>query len=184
MPSIQKSNPVTIEDARIFFRNFSGNEGKYNAKGDRNFNVFLEEDAAQQMASEGWNIKWLKPREEGDEPQARLEVAVSYKGKPPRVVMITSRGRTNLSENEIGILDWAEFETVDLIINPYYWEVNSKSGIKAYLKTIFVTIREDVLELKYADVPDSAMSAMIVDAEIVDEEEPRAITTGRRAIER
>lgn len=185
MPSGLKISPLTIEDARIIFRNFSGNEGRFNAKGDRNFNVLLDDDLADQMIQDGWNIKYLKPREEGDAPQARLEVTVSYnpKTRPPRVVMITSRGRTNLDESTVVILDWAEFETVDLIINPYPWEVNGKSGIKAYLKTIFVTIREDELEKKYADVPDSAMSAMVVDAEIV-EDEYDALPHGRRAITR
>lgn len=180
MPVNQKPSQITIEDARIIFRNFSGNEGKYNAKGQRNFNVLIDDELAERLLADGWNVKYLKPYEEGDEPQARLEVKVEYeKGKPPRVVMITSRGRTNLDESTVSILDWAEFEIVDLIINPHYWEVNGKSGIKAYLKTIFVTIREDELEKKYADVPDSAMSSMIVDAEIVDEE-AEALPSGRR----
>lgn len=145
---------VTIEDARIIFRNFSGKEGTYNAAGNRNFNVLLEPDLAEAMAADGWNVKYLRPREEGDEPQARVEVAVSYRIKPPRVGLITSRGRTLLGEEHLEILDYADIEKVDVILNPSFWEVNGKSGIKAYLQTIFVTIREDELERKYADVPE------------------------------
>lgn len=180
----KKMNDVVFEDCRIIFRNFSGVEGRFNAAGDRNFNLLLDEATAQAMLADGWNVKWLKPREEGDDPQPRIEVSVSYKGRPPRVVLITSRGRTNLPEDMIQVLDFAEFENVDLILHPYFWEVNGKSGIKAYLASIYVTIHEDELERKYADVPDSAQSAMIVDAEIVDEEieaprNMRAITSGQ-----
>ena len=49
---------------------------------------------------------------------------------------------------------------MDLTLNPYAWEVNGKTGVKAYLKSIFVTIVEDDLDRKYADVPDSAKSAV------------------------
>lgn len=156
-----KMTNATLEDVRIAFRNFSGKEGKYNREGDRNFCVLLPEDVARQMQNDGWNIRYLKPREEGDSQQAYLQVAVNYKGRPPRVVMITSRGKTNLEENMIDILDWADVVTADVIIRPYEWSVNGKSGIKAYLQSIYVTIEEDDLDRKYGDVPDSASSATI-----------------------
>lgn len=156
MPSAIKKrlNDLTIEDARIIFRNFSGKEGTYNAAGNRNFNVLLDPEVAQAMIEDGWNVKFLKPREEGEDPQARIEVTVSYKARPPRVGLISSRGRALLNEQLIEILDYADIEKVDVIISPYSWTVGEKTGVKAYLKTIFVTIREDELERKYADVPE------------------------------
>lgn len=159
---------MILEGVRIIFRNFSGAEGRFNAKGKRNFNVLIDDETAEAMLKDGWNIKYLMPREEGDEPQARLEVAVHYggSGAPPRVIMITSRGKTYLDESMVPILDWAEIENVDMIIRPYEWEVNGKSGIKAYLKAIYVTIREDALEMKYLDVPDSAASALTDDPDL------------------
>lgn len=157
------AEPVTLEGVRIIFRNFTGAEGRFNAKGDRNFNVLIDDENAKIMAEDGWNIKWLQPREEGDLPQARLEVAVKYgKGAPPKVVLIGSRGKTHLNEDMVAVLDWADIENVDMIIRPYEWEVNGRSGIKAYLKSIYVTIREDELEMKYLDVPDSAAAALAV----------------------
>ena len=143
---------IVIENARIGFRNFSGEEGRFNPKGKRNFCVFLDTELGEKLQDDGWNIKWLEPREEGDEPQAYLQVAVSYEHFPPKIVQITSRGQTILDEDMVGVLDWAEIENVDLIIRPYNWKVNGKSGVKAYLKTMYVTIYEDEFAQKYKDI--------------------------------
>lgn len=150
-------NTVLMEGVRIVFRNFSGKEGRYNREGDRNFSVLLDDPVAEQMAKDGWNIKWLKPREDDEEQnaQAYLQVSVNFKGRPPKIVMVTSRGRTHLGEDEVELLDWADIRNVDLIVRPYEWAVNGKSGIKAYLKSIFVTIEEDALELKYSEMEDA-----------------------------
>jgi hypothetical protein len=64
-----------------------------------------------------------------------------------------------LDESSIPILDFAEIESVDLIVNPYVWEVSGKSGVKGYVSKMYVTIVEDEFEKKYIDVPDSAISA-------------------------
>jgi hypothetical protein len=157
--------PVVLENRRILFRNFAGEEGRFNAKGNRNFNVVLEPEEAEAMLKDGWNIKYLQPREEGDEPLPRLEVTVKFGKIPPRIILITMRGKTQLEEDMVQILDWAEIENVDLIVRPYEWEVNGKTGVKAYLKSIYVTIREDELERKYMDVPDSAAEAVVTAGE-------------------
>jgi hypothetical protein len=147
---------VLMEGVRIVFRNFAGKEGQYNREGDRNFAVLLNDDTANAMAEDGWNIKWLQPREDADEddtPQAYLQVSVNYsKGRPPTIALITGRGRTNLDEDSVEMLDWADITNVDLIVRPYAWEVQGKSGVKAYLKSMFVTIEEDELERKYAEM--------------------------------
>jgi hypothetical protein len=150
-----QDNTVLMEGVRIIFRNFAGKEGQYNREGDRNFAVLLDDQVANDLAEDGWNVKWLKPREdaEDDEPeQAYLQVSVNFKGRPPRIVLVTSRGRTNLDEEQVEMLDWADITNVDLIVRPYEWVVNNKSGIKAYLQSIYVTIQEDALELKYGEM--------------------------------
>lgn len=158
--------PVVLEGRRILFRNFEGKEGRFNAEGNRNFNVVLEPEEAEAMLKDGWNVKYLQPREEGDEPLPRLEVTIKYgKGRPPRVVLITAKGKTALDEDMIKLLDWADIENVDMIVRPYEWTVNGKEGVKAYLNSIYVTIREDELERKYMDVPDSAAEATVTASE-------------------
>jgi len=150
----KNDNTVLMEGVRIIFRNFSGKEGQYNREGDRNFAVLLDNQVASAMSEDNWNVKGLKPRteEEGEEPQAYLPISVNFKGRPPRIVLITSRGRTNLDESQVETLDWVDILNVDLIVRPYEWTVNGKSGVKAYLQSIYVTIEEDPLELKYSEL--------------------------------
>jgi uncharacterized protein (DUF58 family) len=166
-PAQQRLQPVLLEDCRIRFRNFSGLEGKFNAAGQRNFNVLLEDDVAQAMLADGWNVKWLQPKEEDDQPQAILKVKVKYpgagsKGRPPNIVLITQRGKTPLDEGMVNILDWADIIHVDLIVRPSEYDVGGRQGISAYVKSLYVTIQEDALEQKYADVPDSAQNSITV----------------------
>ena len=139
----------TLEDITIAFRNFAGKEDVYNREGDRNFAILLDPQTADSMLRDGWNVKYLREREEGDGQQAYIQVAVSYKNRPPKIVMITSRTMTHLTEDEVELLDWADIETADCTLNPYEWAVNGKSGVRAYLHALYVKIEEDYLQEKW-----------------------------------
>lgn len=152
---------INISDARIGFRNFSGKEGQYNPAGNRNFIVFLENiDDAKNLEAEGWNVRWLKPRDREDEEQPILSVKVAFGAYPPKIVLVTNKGLKQIGENEISILDWADIKSVDLTVRPYNYEVQGKKGVKAYLKTMYVTLQEDQWESKYVNPPDSAQSTV------------------------
>ena len=153
------SNNIQIENAHICFRNFAGKEGKFNPAGRRNFCVLFDAPMAKALEEEGWNIKYLQPRDPDEEPQAYLQVAVAFGHIPPKIVMVTSAGRTNLTEDSVGCLDFAELRNVDLIIRPYNYEVNGRQGVKAYVKTMYATLEEDAFEAKYVNVPDSAANS-------------------------
>jgi len=173
---VQNANAgnLVMEGATIIFRNFAGKEGKYNREGDRNFCVLLDVQTAQQMADDGWNIKTLKARDSSDPDQPYIQVSVGFKNRPPAVWLVTRKGKTAIDEEALDVLDWVDIASVDLTIRPYKWEVGDKSGIKAYLKTIFVIVDEDILVRKYEDLEElPSSSGRVVEG-------PIAIESGAR----
>lgn len=153
---IETGTTVLMEGVKLIFLNFSGEVSEYNQQGHRTFSVLLDDEIAKAMEEDGWNVKYLKPREEDEEdaaPQAHLPVRLNFEGRPPKVMLVTSRKRTHLDASTVGMLDWAEISNVDMIIRASVWDVNNKQGIKAYAQSMYVTIVEDALDLKYSDDP-------------------------------
>ena len=142
-------NNIAIENARILFRNFSGQESRFNLAGRRNFCVVIPDDMTGCLVKDGWNVKRLRPKEEDDEETPYLQVSVAFNSYPPKIVLISGGNKTYLDENTVDMLDWADIQNVDLVIRPYLWEVNGNRGVKAYVKSMYVTIDQDVFAEKY-----------------------------------
>lgn len=147
------ASKIRMENARIIWRNFSGKADKFNPKGGkRSFSVVIEDaELASQLTEDGWNVKQLKPRNEEEEenPRYSMQVKVSFDNKPPRVYLVTRNNKVLMTEDTIDSLDYAEIQNVDLVITPYTYDVNGKSGVAAYLKTMYVTVIEDEFADKY-----------------------------------
>ena len=131
---------LQIDNARIIFRNFRGEASKFNREGDRNFAVIIDnEEIADRLADDGWNVKIKPPKEDDDMPFMYLQVKVKFNGRGPRVYLKTGRAMNRLDEDSIDCLDDIDISGVDLDIRPYDWEVNGKTGRTAYLQSIEVT---------------------------------------------
>lgn len=156
--NVQVGDVVTIQNTVILWPNFSGAADKYNAEGDRNFQLHLTKQQADELAADGWNVKckFPRPEENTDEQEERciLKIVVKFKVKPPKVVMIgnRSRNRTVLGEDTVGLLDSADILTTDISFVPHFYEITeSNIGMNAYLKTLYVVIQEDELDEKWAE---------------------------------
>jgi hypothetical protein len=140
-------NNITIKNANILpgrWRNFSGEPDDFHPKGSRYFNIQLDEESANMLSADGWNVK-TKVYDDGT-PIYTLQVKINFDSKePPKIKQITRNNRegTILDSESVRDLDRAYIERADVRISPYEWNVNGKSGITAYLDRLNVVLNED-----------------------------------------
>lgn len=143
---------LQIDDARIIYRNFSGLGSKFNREGDMNFSVVIpNQEIADQLIEDGWNVKIKPPRDEDDAPFMHLPVKVRFNDRGPNVYLQSGDSRTRLDEESISCLDNVDIISVDLDIRPYDWEVQGKTGRTAYLHSMCVTQEVDRFARRYAE---------------------------------
>lgn len=155
----RRDRTLLVDGAEIAWRNFSGEAGLYNNAGQRNFCLFLPKATADEIAADGWPVKVLEPRDEGDLPRYFVRVKVKMDGKkPPTVVMITHKGRNTLDEDTISVLDHVWIKNVDLVVRPYDYDFGGNVGTNVYLNAIYVTLEENekeiLLEERYGEIPE------------------------------
>lgn len=143
---------LQIDDARIIYRNFSGIGSKYNREGERNFAVIIpDQEIADALINEGWNVKIKPPREENDSPFMFLPVKIKFNDRGPNAYLMTGKRMNRLDEESIRCLDDIDILSVDMDIRPYDWEINGKVGRTAYLQSIKVTQEVDRFAEQYSD---------------------------------
>lgn len=142
----RRDHTFIVEDTEILFHNFSGKERPpYNRAGDRNFAVLLDPEAAKEMERDGFNVKGLD--EEDKDPF--ISIKVNYSIKPPYIVLTTSNNRKTITEEDVGILDSLEFSSVHVMCNGSKNQNNPTGPLVSYLRTMYLTVDEDPLMLKY-----------------------------------
>lgn len=143
---------LQVDDARIIFRNFTGAASKFNREGDRNFAMVIDDqEIADAMIAEGWNVKIKPPRDEDDIPFMYLPIKVKFNDRGPNVYLKTGTRMNKLDEESIACLDDIDILSVDLDIRPYDWDVNGKAGRTAYLQSMNVTQEIDRFAARFAE---------------------------------
>lgn len=165
-------NVLQINDARIIFKNFRGEGGKFNKEGERNFALLItggliddgsgrREVTAEEMADalmndvnrlgSGWNVKIKAPREEGDSPFIYLSVKVRFNERGPQVYIESGNSHRRLSEETVALLDDIDIASVSLDIRPYDDEINGNPFRAAYLQSMKVIQNIDRFAAEYAE---------------------------------
>ena len=146
-------NNINIEGATIIWKNFSGERDKFNP-GKRGFSVVIDDkEMADELKKEGWNIK-ERPLQEGadsSEQEWTLPVKLNM-NRYTQVWLIVGNHKTLLNEDTVAQLDVVDIVNCDISIRPYEWEMSGRTGITAYVDSMYVTIRENKFAEKYADL--------------------------------
>lgn len=156
---------VEIDNAEFLWSNFSGRGTDFNREGDRNFNLRIrDEEIANALIEEGFNVKIRPPRTEGEEALMYLKVNVKFHPQGselerlnPVVYLLTptfngGRPKRNmLNEDTICCLDHIDIRNIELDISGSNWKVQGRTGRSAYLKKLYVTQEVDRFEARYAE---------------------------------
>ena len=146
-------NNINIEGSTIIWKNFSGERDRFNP-GKRGFSVVIDDAVmADELRQEGWNIK-ERPLQEGADPSEQewtLPVKLNM-NRYTQVWLIVGNHKTLLDENTVAQLDVVDIIDCDISIRPYEWEMSGRTGITAYVDSMYVTIRENKFAEKYADL--------------------------------
>ena len=146
-------NNINIEGATIIWKNFSGERNKFNP-GKRGFSVVIDDTVmADELRQEGWNVKDRPLQEGADDSEQEWTLPVKLNmNRYTQVWLIVGNHKTLLDEDTVSQLDVVDIVNCDISIRPYEWEMNGRTGIAAYVDSMYVTIRENKFAEKYADL--------------------------------
>lgn len=146
-------NNINIEGAMIIWKNFSGERDKFNP-GKRGFSVVIDDTVmADELRQEGWNVKDRPLQEGADDSEQEWTLPVKLNmNRYTQVWLIVGNHKTLLDEDTVSQLDAVDIVNCDISIRPYEWEMNGRTGITAYVDSMYVTIRENKFAEKYADL--------------------------------
>lgn len=141
------------EDANIkwAFSNFDGRQSTFNDEGDHNFTLIIDEEKAHEMIAEGWNVRRMEGREEGDPPEYLLKVKISYRFEAPAVFILKGSRRFRADQADLQDIKRETVKQIDVIVSPKPWVHGRDTGVSAYVKEMYVQINESRFAAKYAD---------------------------------
>lgn len=146
---------LQIDDARVVFKNFEGRGDKFNREGDRNFSLIIEDpNTADALIERGWNVKIRESNDPDEPPFMRLPIKLKFTEYGPNIYLKTGDRMNRLDEDSVGILDNIDWETCDMDIRKFDWEINGRTGRTAYLQSMCVTQRIDRFAARYANMND------------------------------
>ena len=161
---------INITEGKIAYSNFSGSPTQYNPEGGaRSVTYVIPDGIADGLIKEGWKIR----KQEFDDGTSRYLLDASFlfrtrNGQPrdPKIYIVRDNRLIHVTEDTADALDRADIVSVDAVIAASHWEYAGRSGIKAYVNSMYLTIKENPIDEKYrkmmeeaeAEVPDISSS--------------------------
>lgn len=144
---------IELENVNVkwAWSHFDGRADSMNDQGDHNFTIILPEGTARKLQDIGWAVRELEPYEEGDPPEWVLKIKISYRFEAPKVYLIKNGRKIRAEERDLADINRATCEQIDVIASPSKWVNGPKSGITAYTKELYATVKESRFASKYAD---------------------------------
>lgn len=156
----ERVNNVTIENTKFKYRtNFAGRQYAFKRGekpqciaedgGKRTANIAIFDPVlASDLAEEGWSVQW----DQND--NAYIQVEAGYKYQPPKIgIRVSGKKKvTWLEEDDIADIDFDEVESVDVCLRGRWWFDDLRQNrwrLKAWIKTMVVTIEADDIQYKY-----------------------------------
>lgn len=148
---------IAIENTKFIFRtNFFGDPDRDTYGSDaRRANIIIpDEEQAQQLIEQGFNVKVTRPREGAEEgfiPEYFVAIGVNYESNwPPKIYLVSGEAEpVLLNEESVGCLDMCQVQNVNVVLNPYQ---NQRTGRKSlYVRTMYVEqdINDDPFASRY-----------------------------------
>lgn len=145
---------LELEDVRVKwnFSHLDGREDTFNLPGNRDIVLILDEATAKKATDDGWPIKELAPYEEGDPPEYTLKCKISYKYEPPLIYLIKNGRKLRAEERDLNDIRRDTCERMDIILQPSRWVSGPNTGIAAYVKEMYATVRQSRFRDMYEDL--------------------------------
>lgn len=158
---------MNLKNETVKFRNFKGEGGKFNKKGDRNFKIVLDDATADDLENQGFYIKHAVRNNGEVEHQLKINVKMDSQW-PPEIKVFTKNGDRDWGADEIGNLDDAMIIGGEVWFNGY--QSPNSDHKTAWLDEMIVAIQDNVNYDKYRALFDAPAGEFIPDPEYMGNE--------------
>jgi len=146
-------NDINITNGEIAYSNFAGRPTAYKPEGGvRTVTFVMPEEIVPDLQKDGWKVR----RQEFEDGSYRYLLEATFlfrtregKLRDPKIFIVRGNELIHVTEETVDTLDHAEIISADAVIGPYYYDYAGKQGIKAYLNSLYLTIKENPIDEKY-----------------------------------
>ena len=132
----RKVDDIYITEGEIAYSNFSGRPTQFKPEGGvRTVTFVIPHDIAMLEAKFTFRTRNGQPRD-------------------PKIFIVRNDRLVHMTEETIDTLDRADILSVDADLGASHWEYGGRTGITAYINSMYVTIKDNPVDEKYRKMLD------------------------------